>query len=779
MNSVVMHLSDNSLISIKAVIVPDSVVSLYDRTVCIQIGCPTIEDGIKMAKRTLPAAMQDVEKIGRIIEGLHAEIGSANDKDIVIVVDRSKCTETGAQEIMMFSSNDWKVDRGHLIGFDFVISDMNVSELAETKPAVKAYLNFGKAQRVRFYPEFMMSVVAKLFLAPPQMTKSEMIQKLYSAEYKKGWRVNLDDEQFDTIYKAITGTDHESNNYYRAKSAKQTEIHKKHKFGLFEFIQIRCGEEHSEAIDNLMVYTESNIYDSDAVIEDILDGDDSNIKLFMSDIDRKCWATVKRAVREWKQIECGAENKLSITDCVHTQRLINNLKRFKEFNYFIDAANVEEFDLGQIVRGFDHLISVHNVFKGDDTVRIQRYIAHHIDCDGSDHCVVVDQFRNRERRNEKHSESNRIENVSSKCAVLREILCAVHCYLLHRSNELYRLSSENEEAQSKFTSLVKEKEVNEDTKDDQEDEEPLAIDFGVSVLRWLSFEDEPAFDNLEIEMVQNKDSSVSQQGFDRMVIECAEKIKTEQFGDYELEELMGFKFYTDYSTDCANLRKAHWKAMPKEMKKRYYHWARTIYRAALRHAVPIPLQSGNKNAAKWLYHGLSLLFRMDQELPTYFGPFSTSLAASVADEFSDKKGLRLRIKAGYEDSTKRCLGVDMQSISCFKREREVLLVDQPIPIQSTKTWSNDAAVLVDHFLYSLKSRGTRIRDAQLFWKTLGIQYKEEWDALIVDHKLYWTKTKYQDKVIAQRLQEELGLVVGKYLTYDDQRNAMILRLQIR
>ena len=163
---------------------------------------------------------------------------------------------------------------------------------------------------------------------------------------------------------------------------------------------------------------------------------------------------------------------------------------------------------------------------------------------------------------------NRNDDVCSECAVLRETLCEIHCYLLHRSNELYRLSSENEEAQSKFSSLVTELKSNDDPKDDEKEKEELSIDFGVSVTQWLSFGEQPRFGTLRDEMTRNKDSTVTQTGYERKEFECAQKIKSNEFMDYELEGKLGFKFYSDYSTDCANLRKARWKSMSKKMKKR-------------------------------------------------------------------------------------------------------------------------------------------------------------------------------------------------------------------
>ena len=405
---------------------------------------------------------------------------------------------------------------------------------------------------------------------------------------------------------------------------------------------------------------------------------------------------------------------------------------------------------------FDHLVSVHNLFSGDDTVRIQRYIANEIDCERSSDCLVMNQFRNRQRRNEKHSELDRNDSSSSECAVLRETLCGIHCYLLHRSNELYRLSSGVATGSlSKFSSLVSGGESADDGKEEKKEAEPLSIDFGVSVIRWLPYGEEPLFETLRDEIIHNEDSTVTEEGYERMEVECAEKIKSELFADYKLDELMGFKFYSDYTTDCANLRKAHWESMTKKRKKRYYRWARTIYRASLRQATPIPIQKGGAQIGTRLYHGLSKLFRMDQELPTYFGPLSTTVSLAVSDSFSEQKGLRLNIQSGYADSMRRCLGIDMRPISCFKREQEILLVDQPIPIQSTNAYKPNDDVSINHFLYSLKTRSTKIRDPKEFYSKLGIKSKKKWIGSIIKHQQLYAKSKYGGKLVIGRLVEEL------------------------
>ena len=105
----------------------------------------------------------------------------------------------------------------------------------------------------------------------------------------------------------------------------------------------------------------------------------------------------------------------------------------------------------------------------------------------------------------------------------------------------------------------------------------------------------------------------------------------------------------------------------------------------------------------------------------------------------------------------RCLGVDMRSISCYKEEQEILLVDQPIQIQKTKAWDSNDTALINHLLYSLKSRPTEIRDRAQFYKTLGIKYKKKWIDSIMKHDALYVETEYDRKLAIHRLVVELGI----------------------
>ena len=799
--------------SVKLFIVPHSMVSVYDTSIEFQPEFADIASCLKMkglqyfqSKMSQSASHSSID-ICNELNKLCVEFQGGNTSNLILLFDR-RDNDVPAQTMTAFECSDWdsfeELPRDHLIGFEF---EMSYGKEKGDATAVRAYLNFGNMQRIRFYPEFMVSVFAKLFVTPRTMTEHEYLQKLYSAEYKKRWNLKLDDQRFNDIYKAITGTTLETNNYYRTnevggKSDEQ-------KFGFLLFME-RQLEKHNDALKQLLDYFKSNGYDSDTVIYDILEKNkkkekESNIGSFMRQIgrSRKERMALKRAVLDWKRMDCGAENVFNISGCSHIQRLIQNLKRFKECKYIISAVNMKNYNLSQIISDFDHLVSAHNLFSGNDTFIIQRYIANQVDCERVSDCSVVKQFRNREQHNEKYFDLNRSDDMSSKCVVLKETLCNIHCYLLHQSNELYRLSSQSEEVLSRFTSLLEANSItfgeedididdeassstNESSEDDGgyrcpnkssnvQKDEPITLHSGVSVTQWLPFGAQPHCKTLRDEMIENEDSTVTQEDYERMEIECAAKIKNT---DYSLREMTALKFYSDLSEFTADLRKAHKASASLKVRKRYYHWARTLYRATIRHAVPILMQRGFRKGTGSLYHGLHNVFRVDGVSPLLFGPFSSTRSVVVADSFYKHNGLRLQMNSGSTCSTAMCLGIDMQTISRFGNEREIFLVDQPIFIKNAVGWDCDDTDLMLEMQHILeKASSLKCQDDYFDDLCAGKwQLKSEWTnefvrlfPRICEHRVVSSDPELKVCFFSEyKLVHELDQLLGEYYATKNQ-----------
>ena len=187
-----------------------------------------------------------------------------------------------------------------------------------------------------------------------------------------------------------------------------------------------------------------------------------------------------------------------------------------------------------------------------------------------------------------------------------------------------------------------------------------------------------------------------------------------------------------------------------------------LYEAHLYHAVPIPTASGSKSKPCRLYHGLNRLFTMTRETPIYFGPFSTPITRSVATTFCEQRGLIWLIQSSYANLLKLCVGINMDWISGFKHEREVLLYNQCLAIQETETFDDDPQIMINHFLYSLKARRSPIIKANAFYNRLGVRFEEEGAPFISSHKLLFEETECGDLkrklTVIDRLVTELNIV---------------------
>ena len=117
-----------------------------------------------------------------------------------------------------------------------------------------------------------------------------------------------------------------------------------------------------------------------------------------------------------------------------------------------------------------------------------------------------------------------------------------------------------------------------------------------------------------------------------------------------------------------------------------------------------------------------MVFILDDSLPVYNGPISTSLDEEVATTFSQGTGLLWTIQPSYTNKFKFVIGIAVAWISCHKNEEEVLLMNQYLPIVNTINFDDDIENTVDHLLYSLKSYRREIRQTKAFYKIMGLQY---------------------------------------------------------
>ena len=390
-------------------------------------------------------------------------------------------------------------------------------------------------------------------------------------------------------------------------------------------------------------------------------------------------------------------------------------------------------------------------------------MAEHITCLNGEGCAVLKAHSQRTREREKVEEKRDepVHEVDTLCEVTADTLSSVHSYILHRDTHLYRLLSGREkEGASRFSTGVDDEDqagsVEEAKIDIVEGAlQSQGINFGVNILQWLQFGEESLFESVGEEMVLNPDSTIDETIFQQYLMICLAKINGT---NYTVNEMVCLKFYTDTNEMQSKLRKAHWTAALLKVRKAYYQWAMGLYRAHLYHDVPVPTAPDAPSRPCRLFHGLNRLFTVSSDMPMYFGPFSTTIAKTVASTFCDERGLIWLIQPSYANPLKVVVGINVDWISGFKHEREVLLYNQCLPIEKTETFDDDSNILMNHFIRSLISRESPIIKKEAFYKQLGIRLDDTWMQLICAHDLLFENTKYNGMRVVDRLVMELGVV---------------------
>eukprot|EP01083_Nonionella_stella_P150261 478387_1 len=227
-----------------------------------------------------------------------------------------------------------------------------------------------------------------------------------------------------------------------------------------------------------------------------------------------------------------------------------------------------------------------------------------------------------------------------------------------------------------FFDLMIDKYVEDDTQVLQKDFNSL--NFGISVLKWLDYNEKPTSKNLKEEFISVKvdpyDSKNDKQYMDEELYENYKQqavIKVQNHPDehWSVNEMLALKVYTDATALQTQFRRAFWKLLHddpelakkyKINKKQYYWWALNLYRAALFHAKPVPTAHGQSTSPCTIYHGLNNVFIVDEQLPIYNGPISTTLAKTVAHTFSEEKGLLWTITPSYTNQFRFIGGIQVE-----------------------------------------------------------------------------------------------------------------------
>ena len=777
------YVADKEL-KIRSFVVPEHIISIYDSQIPHDSSIENIDDHLKSISPStfhysarMKSDINNVEEMTQsLTEIFDFVVKRSSGGDIVMVLNRRKVLNDELNDICIFECGRDEVDkskvnelnRNYFMGFEFRVwmSSDGYGDGDDAK-MVRSYLRFGDNQRLRFYPEHLLWIVPRLFARSDKMTVSEMMKRLYAAEYKWGWRVPLDDPVFNQFYHIITRYEHITNNYNRRESVSSAK--RQSDCGLRDHLE---HEVHQNINQKLGHFVEEQALDSDAILEDSLaakrvnDAKNSNIFWFLNASGLGMhFRAFRHSLLRYQGTVCCAESILPLEECPWIDNVISDLQRLRECDLEIDATNFWNFELESIVSSWSHILSVHDLLSDDDdqkesNQKIRNYILQRVQCGSFSKCRALKAQRDRRRETKREERIEvRPDAVTAQIEALEEALFAVHCRIFHKESELNRSEPKEEDLseESRFevtTATAEQKQQHELKHDEEPENAPVAIDFGRSVLRWLQYDESPRFKTLRIELLRNPKSTIDAIFFDRLQrLSAALSIDNGR----TVDETLGLKAYSDTNDFQAALSKAHWNAATEEDRRSFYHWAMTLYRVHLRSAAPIPPATASGTKPRPLWTGLNQLLTLGQELASYYGPLSTTTSFNVATGFSKGKGQIYKFISSYANPLRCTLGIDMETISCYPQEKEMMLYHSVLPIQSTTTETDDTMALVNHFLFSLQARTSAIVHKDAFFKKLGINWTVAWIPLILSHKLLVSESKRNGMTVLHRLAMELRI----------------------
>eukprot|EP01084_Bolivina_argentea_P073381 133171_1 len=391
-----IHLTENKQCTIKVIVITNRIVSIYDKEITFEYNMNdlnaffTTKQCNYFVSFTMSAA--ESETVSSIHDVYTERIKAAHDKEhkignLLIVIDRRESSnDYSCNKIYMLSSetdlNDEfsELDSNYFISLQIKIKDIGHEMISQ------CHLFYGVSamDKIRFYPEYLTTIIPRLFCKKDDLTAYERMQKRYDDHFKHGFSFNLQDAIFDKYYKIITGWTHISVNYNR------------------KMIKM---EDEKEAYEY---------------------NDDSQHK----------------KLNEKSRI-CNSANILEIQKCGFVQYIIESLIIFENDNHDIHK-NINEFNLQLLSKCYDHIICIHSFCRNNEQRNnIKTYVRQQVKkCEIGQQCHSLQKHSSRKRETKqptKHTTLTVRDPEYISFDILQSCLISLHCYLLHDGDTLYRL----------------------------------------------------------------------------------------------------------------------------------------------------------------------------------------------------------------------------------------------------------------------------------------------------------------------------------------------------
>eukprot|EP01084_Bolivina_argentea_P077555 140708_1 len=527
-------------------------------------------------------------------------------------------------------------------------------------------------------------------------------------------------------------------------------------------------------------YLNDNEYDTDSIIQDLEDNEQSNIETYLLLKNKiQHFMILKEIITDYtapvqqKQHTLCTQGTSEVFDdkCLFIAQIIEALKIYNKDNEF--KIDMKKINVMQILAAYDHMIDVHKFCKGsmqkqtDDEQqdekeinykhKVQKYIVEEIGYCKLNNCQILKQHIMRRRETISKYDDNKAEQKKDDgiAEIIKATLNALHSYILHETTDLYRLKREDNNLhfvtavidvaddiiENKETTDNKEETDNKDKTENKEatDKTVSRIQFGQNVLEWFEYGEEPPYQSFREAIINNPESTIDAKLYLSFATECFIKINSHKNKHYLLDELLSVKLYTDTNEYQSNLRRAHWAGTSKKTRKWYYVWALQLYKTHLFHAKQIPRWTMTSKGPTKLYHGLNRVFILTNASAKYNGPISTTITLSVAHSFSAGKGLLWTVKSSYANPWKFVCGISVSWISQHKNEDEMLLVNQIMPVSEAINFVKNIEKKVNQLVFTLKEYKKRIEDPNRFYNMLGFKVTEEMIDIIKRHPILYQK----------------------------------------
>eukprot|EP01084_Bolivina_argentea_P033238 61505_1 len=690
----------------------------------------------------------------------------SEDDNILVVVDRSS-NNTDVLHLSTYedAAKLRNLDRNYLIGMDFHITKTD-NDIHDT---IRAYLKYGIDQSIRFYPETLTSIVPRLFFRNSTETFSEYMFKLHANDFKHGFSCDLFDPGFNAIYKTLTKYDHISVNFNRKSMADNDDV----KYGNNDADE--CNMKHilpcqkcrhiQYIIGSLKQYLlcEYQITQED---EDTFDTKLlSKAQEHIIRVHKICSDVKQRTeIQNYIQHEVG---KCELpTPC----RIVNNHSlretEAKSLKKKVNALAISGIIERKILLSLLYSLHTYLIHNDDELYRLRRtdkYSKLHFSSQTTNINDVAD---------EDMTELELILRFMMQNGVSKYAILHTNKWMIdneYDSDAIYADLDELEEdkTQSNFYQHLNKNKISSLFELIliqflySKQTSVASMNFGDSVLTWLFNEQQPHSTNLKEEFIGNLHKySDGAKTYQEYAAACAIKVNNNPADQYILNEMLCLKIYTDETALQNTFRKSFWSTARLHDRKCFYWWAIMFYKTILFHGQPIAMQSAAKKSKPTiLYHGLNNIFIINEQTPMYHGPISTTKADSVAERFCDSRGLIWYLTPSYFNPFKSLYGVDVDWISQFGEESEILLYNSFLPISKTINFSKTAEGMINQLIHQLKVYKSKIVNVNKFYMAIGFILDPEWIDKLKTHKLLYDSVKYDDETtVIQRLVQELNVI---------------------